>query len=85
MISPGGLLIYSGELFPKWKGDALIAALSGEAFIRVDIEGDRTRKADRWPMGSRMRAVDQGPRGEVYLLEDGRDGSGRLLRLEPRR
>ena len=85
VISPGGLLIYSGELFPQWKGDALIAALSGEAFIRVDIEGDRARKADRWPLGSRIRAVDQGPRGEVYLLEDGRDGSGRLLRLEPRR
>jgi glucose/arabinose dehydrogenase len=32
-------------------------------------------------MNARIRAVDQGPRGEVYLLEDGEDG--RLLRLEP--
>jgi glucose/arabinose dehydrogenase len=80
-ISPGGLLIYSGDLFPQWKGDALIGALSGQAFIRVDIDGDRARKADQWDMGERIRAVDQGPRGEVYLLEDGR--GGRLLRLEP--
>jgi glucose/arabinose dehydrogenase len=80
-ISPGGLLIYSGDLFPQWKGDALIGALSGEAFIRVDIEGDRARKAGQWPMDARIRAVDQGPRGEIYLLEDG----GRLLRLEPSR
>lgn len=80
-ISPGGLLIYSGDLFPQWKGDALIPALSGESFIRVDINGDRARKADEWPMGARIRAVDQGPRGEVYLLEDG--PGGRLLRLEP--
>ncbi|MEO6581573.1 MAG: PQQ-dependent sugar dehydrogenase [Sphingomicrobium sp.] len=79
-ISPGGLLIYTGDLFPQWKGDALIGALSGEAFIRVDITGDKARKADHWPMGARIRAVDQGPRGEVYLLEDG----GRLLRLEPK-
>jgi glucose/arabinose dehydrogenase len=81
VISPGGLLIYSGDLFSGWKGDALLPALSGKALIRVDIDGDRARKADRWPMGARIRAVDQGPRGEIYLLEDG----GRLLRLEPRR
>jgi glucose/arabinose dehydrogenase len=81
-VSPGALLIYSGELFSKWKGDALIGALSGEALIRVDIDGDRARKADQWSMGARIRAVDQGPRGEVYLLQDGPSG-GRLLRLEP--
>jgi glucose/arabinose dehydrogenase len=83
-ISPGALMIYTGDLFPEWKGDALIGALSGEAFIRVDIDGDKARKADQWPMGARIRAVDQGPRGEVYLLEDG-DSGGRLLRLEPKR
>jgi glucose/arabinose dehydrogenase len=57
----------------------LIPALSGLALIRVDIDGDKARKADQWDMGNRIRAVDQGPRGELYLLEDG----GRLLRLEP--
>jgi glucose/arabinose dehydrogenase len=82
-VSPGSLLIYSGDLFPEWKGDALIGALSGQAFIRIDIDGDRARKADQWDMGKRIRAVDQGPRGEVYLLEDG--PNARLLRLEPRR
>ena len=82
-VSPGSLLIYTGDLFPAWKGDALIGALSGEALIRVDINGDQARKADQWNMGHRIRAVDQGPRGEVYLLEDG--SGGRLLRLEPTR
>jgi glucose/arabinose dehydrogenase len=82
-ISPGGLLIYSGDLFKGWKGDALIGALSGQAFIRVDIDGDQARKADQWDMGARIRAVDQGPKGEIYLLEDG--DNGRLLRLEPAR
>lgn len=80
-VSPGSLLIYTGDLFAQWKGDALIGALSGEAFIRVDINGDQARKSDQWDMGERIRAVDQGPRGEVYLLEDG--PGGRLLRLEP--
>jgi len=82
-ISPGGLMIYTGDLFPQWKGDALIPALSGEALIRVDIDGDKASKGDQWSMNARIRAVDQGPRGEVYLLQDG-DGA-KLLRLEPAR
>jgi glucose/arabinose dehydrogenase len=80
-VSPGSLLIYSGSMFPEWKGDALIGALSGQALIHVRIRGDRATKADQWDMGKRIRAVDQGPGGEVYLLEDG-DGA-RLLKLTP--
>ena len=82
-VSPGSLLIYSGDLFKDWKGDAIIGALSGQGLIRVDIDGDRARKANQWAMSMRIRAVDQGPRGEIYLLVDGQSG-GRLLRLEPR-
>jgi glucose/arabinose dehydrogenase len=82
-ISPGALLIYTGDKFPQWKGDALVGALSGEAFIRIDIDGDTARKADHWPMKARIRAIDQGPDGSVYLLEDGPSG-GRLLRLDPK-
>jgi glucose/arabinose dehydrogenase len=78
-ISPGALLIYNGDKFPAWKGDALVGALSGEALIRVDIDGETARKADHWPMNARIRAVDEGPDGSIYLLED----EGRLLRLEP--
>ena len=80
-VSPGSLLIYTADLFPQWKGDALIGALSGQALIHVRIRGDQASKADQWDMGHRIRAVDQGPGGEVYLLEDG--GNGRLLRLTP--
>ncbi|WP_407827018.1 PQQ-dependent sugar dehydrogenase [Sphingomonas sp.] len=78
-VSPAGLIIYTGELFPQWKGDALLGALSGEALIHVRIRGDQASKADQWDLDHRIREVEQGPRGEVYLLEDG-DGA-RLLRL----
>lgn len=80
-ISPGSLMIYTGDKFPQWKGDALVGALSGEALVRVDIDGDRATKADHWPMGARIRAIDQGPDGSVYLLQDGNSG-GKLLRLD---
>jgi glucose/arabinose dehydrogenase len=78
-ISPAGLIIYSGDLFPDWKGDALFGALSGQAFLRADLNGASARKADEWDMGARIREVEQGPNGEIYLLED----RGRLLRLDP--
>lgn len=81
-ISPGALLIYTGDKFPEWKGDALVGALSGEALIRVDIDGDKATKADHWPMNARIRAIDQGPDGSVYLIQDGESG-GKLLRLDP--
>lgn len=83
-ISPAGLIIYSGDLFPQWKGDAIFGALSGEALVRADLDGAKARKADHWPMGARIREVEQGPDGEIYLLEDGESG-GRLLRLDPAR
>ena len=82
-ISPGALLIYNGDKFRQWKGDALVGALSGEALIRIDIDGDKARKADHWPMNARIRAIDEGPEGSIYLLQDGNSG-GRLLRLDPR-
>jgi glucose/arabinose dehydrogenase len=81
-ISPGSLMIYSGDLFPKYKGDAFIGALGGQALIRVDLDGETATKAEEWPMESRIRAVDQGPDGAIWLLEDG--DKGRLLKLTPK-
>lgn len=80
-ISPSSLLIYSGDAFASWRGDAFIGALSGQSLIRVDLTGERARKADQWPMHARIRDVIQGPDGRLYLLEDGQ--GGRLLRLDP--
>lgn len=78
-ISPSSLLVYSGGMFPQWHGKALISALSGEALILVDLDSDGAREEARYAMGKRIRAVNQGPDGAVYLLED-KEG-GRLLRL----
>lgn len=80
-VSPTSLLFYSGNLFPQWKGDALIGSLSGEVLLHVRIRGDRATALDQWDMSHRIRFVGQGPDGTVYLLEDG-DG-GRMLRLTP--
>ena len=82
VISPGGLMFYSGDRFADWKGDAFIPGLSSRALVRVEIDGDTAREAERFEMGQRIRAVQQGPDGAIWLLEDG--PGGRLLRLTPR-
>lgn len=81
-VSPGGLLIYTGSMFPQWRGDAIIPALSSESLIRVDIDGDKAKKAGEWPMGARLRGIAQGPDGAIYVLQDGE--GAKLLRLDPR-
>jgi glucose/arabinose dehydrogenase len=84
VISPAGLVIYSGDLFADWQGDLLIGGLSSQALVRVEVDGDSAREAARYDMGARIREVEQGPDGAIWLLEDEKDGSqGRLLKLTP--
>ena len=78
-VSPGSLMIYSGSAFPQWAGDAFIGALSGQALIRVDLDGTKASKADEWDFRDRVREVEQAPDGSIWVLTDGDDG--RLLRL----
>lgn len=86
VISPAGLIIYSGDLFPAWKGSVFIGGLTSESLVRVVIDGDKAREADNFAMGARIREVEQGPDGAIWLLEDERRGKGgRLLKLTPTR
>lgn len=82
VISPGGLLVYNGDAFPEWQGDAFIPGLSAQALVRVELDGDVAMEAERIDLGgSRIRAVEEGPDGSIWVLEDGEDA--RLLRLAP--
>jgi glucose/arabinose dehydrogenase len=80
-ISPTSVLIYTGNLFPQWKGDALIGSLSGQALVHVRTRGDQASKLEQWDMDHRIRFVGEGADGAVYLLEDG--SGARLLRITP--
>lgn len=85
-VSPAGFLIYTGAMFPEWRGSAFMGGLSSEALLRVTIRGAEVAKADQWPMNARIRDVAQAPDGALWMIEDQRDASqGRLIRVTPGR
>jgi glucose/arabinose dehydrogenase len=84
VISPAGLMIYSGTMFPDWKGNILIGGLSSKALVRIEVTGDKAREVARYAMNARIREVEQGPDGAIWVLEDGESG-GRLFKLTPTR
>lgn len=84
-IAPSGMIIYSGAGFPQWQGDMFMGALRGQALYRVELDGGKVKVGDHWDMGTRIRDVEQGPDGDIWLLEDGGgDPGGRLLKLSPK-
>jgi glucose/arabinose dehydrogenase len=82
-ISPSGLAFYTGEDFPDWRGNLFVGALSGEALVRLEFDGEEVVGEERLleELEERIRDVRQGPDGRLYLLTDAADG--RLLRLDP--
>ena len=85
VLSPGDLMVYKGEMFPDWRGNAFVSGLSSRAIIRIQLDGDEAREIERYPMGARIRSVVEGPEGALWVLEDERrESRGRLLRLTPK-
>lgn len=77
-----GMAFYDGDAIAPWRGNLLVGALSGQALIRLELDGTRVVHEERLLQGrDRIRDVRVGPDGLVYLLTDGKDG--KLLRLEP--
>jgi glucose/arabinose dehydrogenase len=83
VIAPGNLMFYHGsKTFPQWKGNGLISGLSSKALIRVVFDGHGGAKlAERWDVGKRIRDVEEGPDGSLWMLEDSNPGA--LIHVTP--
>jgi glucose/arabinose dehydrogenase len=83
-ISPGGMIYYTGAMFPQYRGSLFIAALSGQGVLRVSVKGDTAKVENAWDFGARIRDIAQAPDGAIWVLEDGGRGArGRLWKLIP--
>ncbi|MEO1201057.1 MAG: PQQ-dependent sugar dehydrogenase [Pseudomonadota bacterium] len=85
VIAPGNMITYTGDRFADLRGDLLISGLSTRAIIHIEIDGESATEVARYPFGQRVRSVNQGPDGNLWVLEDTRNGEGgRLLKLTPK-
>jgi len=84
VIAPSGMLFYTGDAFPAWKGSVLVGSLQPGALVRLELENGKVAREERYEeggLGTRIRDVRQGPDGLVYVLTD--EGNGRVLRVLP--
>lgn len=79
-IAPSGMMFYTGNLFPAWRGNLFVGAMAGQHLVRLVLEGDKVVAEERlladrkW----RIREVKQGPDGAIYIF-----AQNRLVRLAP--
>jgi glucose/arabinose dehydrogenase len=83
VIAPSGLLFYTGDAIPEWKGSLLIGSLRPGLLVRLRLASGGVTQEERYlgELGERIRDVRQGPDGHPYLLTDQSDG--RILRVIP--
>jgi glucose/arabinose dehydrogenase len=84
-IAPAGIAFYTGKLFPAWQGDLFVSALAGKSLVRLVLKDDRVIAEERLltELNARIRGVNAGPDGALYVLTDG--NAGKILRLVPKR
>ena len=81
-IAPSGMAFYSGNYFPKWKGNLFVGALAKQSLVRLTLDGEKVVSEERLFVNKlgRIRDVREGPDGHLYLLTDATDGE--LIRLD---
>ena len=80
-IAPSGMAFYDAEEIAEWKGDLFVGALAGARLMRLELDGDRVtgEEALLVELGRRIRDVEVGPDGALYILTDQSDGE--ILRI----
>ena len=84
-IATSGLMIYTGDRFPRWRGNIFAGGMAGEQIARLQLNGQDVvvEETVLYGMG-RVRDVRQGPDGYIYVLVEDRGGDPTpIYRMEP--
>ena len=76
----GGLVFCMA--FSGLPAGTFVAEAASQSLVRIEFNGTEAREAARYDMGQRIREVEQGPDGNLWLLEDG--SGAKLLKLSPK-
>jgi glucose/arabinose dehydrogenase len=84
VIAPGNLMFYHGtQTFPQWNGSGFVSGMSTKSLNRFTFDGHGGAKPDeRWDVGHRIRDVEEGPDGSLWMLEDANPGA--LFHVTPK-
>jgi aldose sugar dehydrogenase len=84
VIAPGNLMFYHGsKTFPQWNGNGFVSGLATQSLNRIVFDGHGGAKsAERWEVGKRIRDVEEGPDGSLWMLED--NTTGALIHVTPK-
>ena len=82
VIAPGGMIQYRGTAFAGWTGDFLLAGLTQQGIVRVRVSGSTASEVARIGLGNRIREIEEGPNGTLWVLRDGAGAA--LVQLTPR-
>jgi aldose sugar dehydrogenase len=80
-VAPSGAIFYAGPMFAQWNNNLLVGGLANEALMRLTIQGDRVAGVEKIEVGRRIRDVEVGADGSIWLITEHEDGE--LLRLTP--
>jgi len=80
-IAPAGIAFYTGRMFPAWNGNLFVSSLLGRYLVRLVLDGRHVVAEERLlaDLNARIRGVQEGPDGSLYVLTDG--ANGKILRL----
>jgi len=83
VIAPSGMVFYTGDRYPGWKGSVFVGSLNPGLLVRLVLENGKVAREERYlgELGERIRDVRQGPDGLLYMLTD--NPQGRILKLVP--
>ena len=85
VVGPSGMMFYTGNLFPAWRGNLFIGGHATNDLVRLELNGEKVVGEERLLTDTRpkVRDVRQGADGAIYLLTDSRDGT--VIKLVPKR
>jgi glucose/arabinose dehydrogenase len=84
-IGISGMLIYTGNRFPEWRGNMFVGGMAGQRLVRLTLDGQRIKNEETLLQDAgRVRDIRQGPDGLIYVALEDRDGKPTpVVRLEP--
>jgi glucose/arabinose dehydrogenase len=83
VIAPSGMVFYTGDAYPGWKGSVFVGSLQPGALVRLVLRDGKVEREERYlgELNERIRDVQQGPDGLLYLVTD--SPNGRVLKVVP--